>query len=168
MTSVLLELYRHKTWATLRLIEFCEKLPPENLEETTPGTYGSIRATLHHLVTAEDNYQTAVTGEPIGEPLPPDATLETLARRIRALAPRWEALANDPAAPEREVSNRAGTRIARGVAVLAQAIHHADDHRTQVASILGGRGVEPPDLDVWAYGEEAGYVRTRRPSTLPG
>ncbi len=167
MTYVLLELYRHKTWATLRLIEFCENLPPEKLEETTPGTYGSIRATLHHLVAAEDNYQTVVTGEPIGEPLPPNATLESLARRLQALAPRWEALANDPAAAEREVTNRAGTRIARGVAVLAQAIHHADDHRTQVASILGAQGVEPPDLDLWAYGEEAGYVQPRRPSTLP-
>ncbi len=167
MTSVLLELYRHKTWATLRLIEFCKNLPPENLEETTPGTYGSIRATLHHLVTAEDNYQAILTGERIGEPLPSDATLESLARRIHALAPRWEALANDLPAAEREVSNRAGTRIARGVAVLAQAIHHADDHRTQVASILGAHGVEPPDLDLWAYGEEAGYVRPRQPSALP-
>jgi hypothetical protein len=35
-----------------------------------------------------------------------------------------------------------------GAVPLAQAIHHADDHRSHVLSILGARGLEAPDLDV--------------------
>jgi hypothetical protein len=36
---------------------------------------------------------------------------------------------------------------------MAQAIHHADDHRSHILSILGARGLEVPELDVWAYAE---------------
>jgi len=34
---------------------------------------------------------------------------------------------------------------------LSQAIHHANDHRSQIATLLTHQGIEPPDLDVWAY-----------------
>jgi cyclophilin family peptidyl-prolyl cis-trans isomerase len=42
---------------------------------------------------------------------------------------------------------------------MAQAIHHADDHRTHVLSILGARGLEIPALDVWGYAESAGQMQ---------
>jgi hypothetical protein len=42
---------------------------------------------------------------------------------------------------------------------MAQAIHHADDHRSQVLSILGARGLDVPDLDVWKYAESAGLLQ---------
>jgi hypothetical protein len=51
MNEALVELFRHKTWATLLLIEACQGLDEEMLDATTPGTYGTIRDTLHHLVT---------------------------------------------------------------------------------------------------------------------
>jgi uncharacterized damage-inducible protein DinB len=53
MNDVLLELYRHKTWATLRLIEHCQGLGDEHLDATIPGTFGTIRDTLRHLVNSE-------------------------------------------------------------------------------------------------------------------
>jgi hypothetical protein len=39
---------------------------------------------------------------------------------------------------------------------MAQALHHADDHRSHVLSILGAHGLEAPRLDVWAYARSAG------------
>ena len=56
MTGALLELYRHKTWATLRLIEHCQTLGDQILDATIPGTYGTIHETLQHLVRAEEGY----------------------------------------------------------------------------------------------------------------
>lgn len=50
MAGTLLELYRHKTWATLRLIELCQGLADEHLDATIPGTFGTVRETLRHLV----------------------------------------------------------------------------------------------------------------------
>jgi uncharacterized damage-inducible protein DinB len=48
MNEVLLELYRHKTWATLQLIEACRVLDEDQLDATNPGTFGTIRDTLRH------------------------------------------------------------------------------------------------------------------------
>jgi len=51
---------------------------------------------------------------------------------------------------------------------MAQAIHHADDHRSHVLSILGARGLavpEPNGLDVWGYAEAQGQMQ---PVASPG
>jgi uncharacterized damage-inducible protein DinB len=155
-TSVLLELLHHKTWATLRLFEYCQSLAPEHLDATMPGTYGSIRDTFRHLLRADEGYFKGVTGADLGE-YPNEAGLGVLAERFRSLAKRWETVLLDPAAAERETENRWG--YAKGVAPLAQSIHHADDHRTHILSILGARGLEVPELDIWAHGAELGFVR---------
>ncbi|MBJ7599678.1 MAG: hypothetical protein DLM67_07995 [Candidatus Nephthysia bennettiae] len=91
MNGALLELYRHKTWATLRLIEYCKGLDGEDLDATMPGTFGSIRDTLRHLVDADDGYFADVTGERLSEPLADGpVAMDELAERVRRLGPRWE------------------------------------------------------------------------------
>jgi uncharacterized damage-inducible protein DinB len=161
MTSVLMELLHHKTWATLRLIEYCQGLAPEHLDASLPGTYGSVRATFRHMLGADERYFQTVTGEDLGE-FPASAGLGALAQRFSALSKRWEFVMQDPTAIDRDVENRWG--YVKGVAPLAQSIHHADDHRTQILSILGSRGLEVPELDVWAYGREQGYVVDKEPA----
>jgi uncharacterized damage-inducible protein DinB len=162
MNRALLELYRHKTWATLRLIAFCEGLAGDHLDATVPGTFGTIRDTLRHLVDSEEGYLSIVTRQPFRTkeaaaaftrpdqmpdgPIP----LDELAERIRRMGPQWETLAQDPDLPDREVTTTDGFRIPAALP-MAQAIHHADDHRTQVLSILGARGLEVPELGVWEY-----------------
>jgi hypothetical protein len=37
--------------------------------------------------------------------------------------------------------------------LLLQAIHHGNDHRTQICSTLGALGEEVPELDGWAFWE---------------
>jgi len=34
---------------------------------------------------------------------------------------------------------------------IAQVIHHGTDHRSQVCTALTSLGIEPPEIDVWAY-----------------
>jgi uncharacterized damage-inducible protein DinB len=162
MNHALLELYRHKTWATLRLIAFCEGLAGDHLDATIPGTYGTIRDTLRHLVESEEGYLSIVTRPPFrtkeaaaGFTRPdqmPDGPipLEELAARIRRMGPQWETLAQDPDLPDREVTTTDGFRLPAAVP-MAQAIHHGDVHRAHVLSILGARGLEVPELDVWEY-----------------
>jgi uncharacterized damage-inducible protein DinB len=158
MNGALLELYRHKTWATLRLIEHCQGLDDEHLDATIPGTYGTIRDTLRHLVRSEEGYFWTLTRERLSEPLPDGPVpMDELAERIRRLGPRWEILAQDADLPAREVTTRDGWRVP-GAVPMAQAIHHADDHRSHVLSILGAGGLEVPDLDVWSYAESAGHM----------
>src|SRR5438128_8415847 len=114
MSEALLELFRHKTWATLELLDFCRDLDDEHLDATTPGTYGSIRDTLQHLVRAEEGYFARLTSRRLDEPLPKTGTtaLAELAQRIRGLGPEWEILAGDPAVQAREFTTDDGWRLA--------------------------------------------------------
>jgi uncharacterized damage-inducible protein DinB len=170
----MLELFRYKTWATLRLIEYCQGLGDEHLDATTPGTYGTIRETLRHLVDSEEGYLSILTRErfpskaaaaafvrspdrlPEG-PVP----LDELAERIRRMGPRWEAIAQDADHAGRDVTTTDGWHLP-GALILAQTIQHAGEHRSQVMSILGSRGLElpgPNDLDGWGYAEALGLMK---------
>jgi uncharacterized damage-inducible protein DinB/GNAT superfamily N-acetyltransferase len=164
----LLELFRYKTWATLRLIEYCQRLDDEHLDATTPGSYGTIRETLHHLVDAEEGYLSIMTRERFISKAAGEAfvrapgrlpegpvSLDQLAERIRRMGPQWEAIAEDADLPGRDVTTTDGMRLP-GAVVLAQTIQHAGDHRSHVMSILGSRDLElpgPNDLDAWGYAE---------------
>jgi uncharacterized damage-inducible protein DinB len=161
--NALLELFRHKTWATIGLIELCQSLAPETLETTIPGTYGTVHATIQHLVDADAGYFRTVTGErpygPFSEPIP----LAELADHFRRLGPRWEEVIQDPRAHDREVTTLNGWRMT-GAIPMTQAIHHSEEHRTQVQSILGANGIELPELAVWGYAKATGLMELIDPS----
>jgi len=164
----LLAMFRHKTWATLRLIEHCQGLSDEHLDSTTPGTYGTIRETLRHIVDAEEGYLSILTRERFPSRAaaeafvrPPDrlpdgpVPLHELAERITRMGPHWEALAEDTDLPGRQVTTTDGWQWPAAL-IMAQTIHHAGDHRSHIMSILGARGLElpgPNDLDTWGYAE---------------
>ena len=50
----------------------------------------------------------------------------------------------------------------RGVRI-AQAIHHGTDHRSQICTALTTLGLEPPLIDVWAFGLQTSRVVEFRP-----
>jgi uncharacterized damage-inducible protein DinB len=169
MNEALAELFQHKTWATLQLIEALEGMDADVLELTTPGTYGTIRATLHHLVSADQSYLATVTGNPPAHPLPAgQVPLEALAGLTRELGPRWDAVAREPGIASRELTTRDGWRTPAAIAI-AQAIHHAECHRGHVMSVIGAHGIELPgldigeDLDVWHHGIAVGLMRETEP-----
>jgi uncharacterized damage-inducible protein DinB len=144
---------RHNTWATGALIEFCRTLDAATLDGKAAGTYGSLNGTLQHLVGAEQWYAQLVTGEIFGRPIRrSDAphSLDELATIATATGARLLAVAasDDPA---RVVVTNEPRRSTVGV-VLAQVVHHGNEHRTQATTILGANGIEPPPLSAWAYG----------------
>jgi len=146
---------RHNTWATGALLEFCRTLDPATLEVQAQGTYGSITGTLQHLVGAEQWYVKLLTGQVLGNPIrrTESHTLDELSK----VAVATGALLLDVASREdvaRVVEMNEGRRSTVGV-VLAQVVHHGNEHRTQVTTILGANGIEPPPLSSWAYGRAA-------------
>ena len=92
MTHALHDLARHNAWATAELITFCQGLDAPTLEATVPGTYGTIIATLRHLVDSEASYLFRLHGVLAGYPWPADDAvgLEVLAERADLLARSWE------------------------------------------------------------------------------
>ena len=164
--ATLLCAIRHNVWANLEMLSFCATLSPEQLAWTAPGTYGTIHATLHHIVGAEHGYLFALTDhrppietERAGRALTTDwtAPIDELIERERSNGERIErALATD-FDPGRVITRRRGYKATAGI-IVAQFIHHGSDHRAHIGSILGANGVEPPDLDVWSYGGSIGEV----------
>jgi uncharacterized damage-inducible protein DinB len=154
--------FAHHVWATIRVIDVCASLPPERLEVTVPGTYGSILATLRHTVGSDSWYLVDLTGDPARRIDEDTMGLSELRAAIEADGEAWSAfLAGlpDPDAVVTEVDESDGFERDATVGIrLAQALHHGTDHRSQICTALTSFGVEPPPIDVWDFGEETGSV----------
>jgi uncharacterized damage-inducible protein DinB len=153
--------FAHNTWATLRVIDTCLELSPEQLETSVPGTYGSILDTMRHLVGAEANYLFVCSGE--GAPIEDEDRMDLKELRVamESFGPKWSALlARDPDPGTVLVRHRddgSETTAPLGIR-LAQVVHHGTDHRSQICTALTNLGIEPPFIDVWAFGEVVGTV----------
>jgi uncharacterized damage-inducible protein DinB len=47
---------------------------------------------------------------------------------------------------------------------LAQVLHHGTDHRSQICTALTTLGIQPPEIDVWDYGWQAGLLSETKPA----
>ena len=150
-------LVRHETWATDRLLAFCEGLTPAQRALSVPGTYGTIEATLLHLVGAKERYhQTLASEPPAAGAVDETAAVDLAQLRRRSLALGGALLGVADMDPERvlERRRRDGTVLtAKAGTILAQLIHHGNDHRSQIETTLSAHGITDgrPDLDVWAF-----------------
>src|SRR5438477_12930653 len=69
---------RHGVWANEKLLDRCRALTDEQLELTVPGTYGTIRNTLAHIVASEEGYLVRLLGSLLHEPPVREQDLATL------------------------------------------------------------------------------------------
>lgn len=146
---------RHNAWANETLLEFCRGLDPVTLEAKASGTYGTLYGTLQHIVGAEQWYVELLTGVLQGPRLRRTErhTLDQLLETARAVAPLELKVARSDD-PTRRIEMDHGRGSTVGV-ILAQIVHHGNEHRTQATTILGANGVEPPPLSAWGYGRWA-------------
>ena len=154
MPETLREMFRYHTWATLTLLDYCATLQPEQLNDTTPGTMGTIRDTLAHLISADAGYLARVHQD-VSRRIS-DAQSLSLAELRAAFLDRskeWESVLDrlDEFDPQIEAhDDYPYVKHARDL-LLGQAIHHGNDHRTHICSILGAHGIEVPEISVWSY-----------------
>lgn len=159
--SPLDDAFAHHTWATLRVMDVCAELDPDQLEATAPGTYGSILDTLRHIAAADSGYLFAMSGgkvQPIDEE---QMDLAELRKTIEGFVSEYSALLETDLDPDRIVvrhrDDGSETHAPLGIR-LAQAVHHGSDHRSQICTILTTLGVEPPAIDVWDYADQDGRL----------
>src|SRR6266516_5367843 len=160
--SLLDDAFAHHVWATTRLIDACLQLSPEQLETAVPGTYGSIIETMRHLVGADSDYLSLLTGDRAHLVDADQMDLPALRGAMEKDGVLWSALLRqdlDPDAMVHEVDEDDGYERDATIGVrLAQAMHHGTDHRSQICTALTALGVEPPGIDVWNFGLQAGRV----------
>ena len=168
-SSSLDDAFAHQTWATMRLIDTCRPLTAEQLGTAVPGTYGSIIETMRHLVGGDADYLSILTGDRAHLVDADEMDLPALRAAMENDGVLWsELLANDldPDAMVHEVDEDDGYERDATIGVrLAQALHHGTDHRSQICTALTALGVEPPGIDVWNYGLQAGRIVETLPSS---
>lgn len=155
--DTLTTLFSHNLWANLRLLERCADLTSEQLAASIPGARGSIRDTLEHMTTAEQSYFSRIsTDKPFIRPedsLP--MTIVEMKDSMRATGNGLIEWATKVQAEDMVQLDWDGTpRAVPKTIILTQVINHATEHREQVKAILTEMGIEPPDLQSWAYFDE--------------
>jgi len=133
----------------------CRALDPTGLGAEARGTIGTIEETLKHLVEVEEVYLAMLRDQDLESTLRPQEEyfaqdLTWFAGRAEELGHGYQALLETTDEPfleaefkipwfERPISRRAG---------ILQALTHSAQHRAQVLSALGERGLEVPDVDL--------------------
>jgi uncharacterized damage-inducible protein DinB len=147
------DLYAYNLWANAQVFASCRDVDQTWIEENAPGTFGTLSETLKHMVGVEASYAQMLQDKPLGsegsrdEFFTHDLTwfAETMARvgqiYIELLANASDAFYDEPLhVPwfDFALTKHDG---------LLQVLSHSAQHRAQVMSVLGQRGVAVPDLD---------------------
>lgn len=160
--SLIDDAFAHHVWATVRLVDSCLVLSPEQLATAVPGTYGSILETMRHIVESDSFDLFVASGE--RTPVIHSGHMDPSALRaaMEGNGVEWSRLLRqdlDHDAVQREVDETDGFQRDAPLGLrFAQALHHGNDHRSQICTALTTLGVQPPAISVWDFGLEDGRV----------
>jgi uncharacterized damage-inducible protein DinB len=155
-------LFDYSAWANAKLLQVVSQLTPEQFTQTVAGSYGSIRNTLVHMVSAEWGWIDRCGGPARGAAaLEPDnypdvATLIATLRAVEAHGRAFLATLQDEdlarvvqfTLPGRE------THAMLLGGLLQHAATHGVHHRGQVALLLRMLGYVPGNVDILLYDVE--------------
>jgi len=155
-------LLSHMAWANQKTISHFQTLPEESLKAFATNPNWHVAEIVHHIVDSADHYAFRISGVPAltqpGDPCIDDVvTLADLAR-ISSQATIVDAALLECVKLDDiqiEFKNYEDKIVKRWRStILSQAIHHATEHRAQIASALEAKGFTPVDLDeldLWSF-----------------
>ncbi|MDX1449424.1 MAG: DinB family protein [Acidimicrobiia bacterium] len=153
------DFFRQNEWANLALIDACRGLSDEQLDTSVEGVYGSIRATLQHIVSSETSYATRLGGDvPKLRWDDPWPGFDRLVELAKATGMAFVAASQDVTDEPIQLGSKE-TYDVEPVVILTQMFHHGTEHRSQVATILTSLGIDPPDLSGWEWGLKTDRMR---------
>jgi uncharacterized damage-inducible protein DinB len=153
-------LARYNAWANRRLFDACLALPEDAYRRSRPAFFGSIHATLNHILVGDRLWMARIEGVDdagitrLDQILHQDRDALWRARqdedaRIRAYA---DGLGDAALGGVLAYANTAGRRFETPLPfVLGHLFNHATHHRGQVHDMLTQVPVEPPALDLIYY-----------------
>lgn len=157
----LAHLYDYSCWANQKLLGVVSQLTPDEFTRPVAGSYGSVRNTLVHILSAEWGWLDRCGGLPRGDRLKPDdfprvesilTVWKTVEIEMRTFLDKCheEDLTEDIAF----VFGAGPTQsVARGD-LLQHAVIHAVHHRGQIALLLRELGRTPGNFDLLYYATE--------------
>ena len=145
----------NNAWSNYRLHRACAALDPDELTAPRPSFFGSIIATLNHILTVDLFYVSALEGACIGPaafaedvPYPDMPVLRGAQREVdrRLIAVTEDATLSDPARLVQMARDR-GVQEERFDRTFLHLIQHQIHHRGQVHALLSMTPIPPPQLD---------------------
>jgi uncharacterized damage-inducible protein DinB len=151
---VLPEMMLYNNWANQQVLAACADLTEEQLALLAPGSYGSIRATLQHIIRAEGSYLKLITGSRPETAIQWDAA-PRLTEMAAYAAQVGEALvqAAEQVDPNTRITQEhdGETNHFKALVLFIQIINHGVEHRTNITSTLAQHKLPAPDVDGWSY-----------------
>ena len=158
--SDLERLYDYGYWANKHLIGIVSQLSPEQFTQSVGGSYGSIRNTLVHTMSAEWGWLAKCGGPKRADRLKPEAypTLASLVQEWSGVEANVRAflsgLKDEDLARDVDFAIGDGPREHGTLGHLMQhAAIHGVHHRGQVALLLRMLGCAPGNFDLLFYDE---------------
>lgn len=162
MTSVseLRTLYDYGYWANGRLFEVASKLTEDEFTRAVTGSYGSVRNTLVHILSAEWGWLDRCGGSPRGPALvaadyPTFDSLHSRWQEVEAHVREFLSDLRDEDLRKVIEFSFGGPKYAMPLGELMQhAAIHGVHHRGQVALLLRVLGRVPGNFDILYYYEQ--------------
>jgi uncharacterized damage-inducible protein DinB len=162
MTIALDRLLRHMAWANQKALTHLQSLPEESLQAFATNPEWHVAEIVHHIVDSADHYAARLSGKAVltepGDPCIDDVHAIADTARLKEQAAKVDAVLLECVKLEEaeiEFENYQGKLVKRWRSTfLSQAIHHATEHRAQMAAALEAKGFAPLDLDgiaLWAF-----------------
>jgi uncharacterized damage-inducible protein DinB len=159
-------LYDYGCWANRKLFDVIAQLTPEQFTQPVAGSYGSIRNTMVHVLSAEAGWLDRCGGPKRGPRLNPAdfPTVESVLlvwNRVEAHVREFLArLKDEDLARMAEYGTDQSAKVSMPLGELLQhAANHAVHHRGQVALLLRLLGHAPGNFDILFYFAEKRGVR---------
>ena len=157
----LARLYDYSCWANQKLLGVVSQLTPDEFTRHVAGSYGSVRNTLVHILSAEWGWLDRCGGPPRGDRLKPEdfPTLESILavwKRVEIeMRTFLDNLHEERLTEDVTFAFGAGPTqsVARGD-LLQHAVIHAVHHRGQISLLLRELGRTPVNVDFLDYATE--------------
>ena len=155
--------YDYHYWANRHLLGVVSSLTTEQFTRTVAGSYGSVRNTLVHVLSAERGWLERCGGPARGPKLDPVnyPTVESLVHEWTRVEAQVRAFLSSlkPEDVTRDITFTIGDGPSHTVSLGDLMLHaavHAVHHRGQVALLLRTLGVVPGNFDLLHYGTDKG------------
>lgn len=164
MNEILLDAFRHNSWATKQLLTACRGLSTQQLTSPAVGSFGNILDTFNHIILSDAGYMRRLASRIPAWVMTREesADLDQLYTRVEETEQIWEQVIAAPLDAEQILILDDGTYETHVGIIIAQALHHGNAHREQICATLTSYGIEPPDIQTWAYADATGRGRERR------
>jgi uncharacterized damage-inducible protein DinB len=152
--------HQYSTWASRRLVDFAQKLTPEELTRDHHTADKSVLGTLVHVFAADRVWLARVQGrQQLFIDPEKDMKMEALVGDWPVVAAGWEAVlaaqTEESVLESIQYTNLKGEPFATPLwQILLHVVNHGTHHRGQVSGFLRAMGHVPPPLDLIFYYRE--------------